>query len=123
MISDSAKSAILTEELLQLSAEHLEKAWIHIDQHLENKKWLPDASTFKQSIQKAEEDFSLPEFVIKLNEYMSVSENTIRREIKRGQIQCYQTDGGHRRIPASELNLYLVKCKSKIANQDHEVST
>ncbi len=114
--ADSAKSSILDEELLHLSAEHLEKAWIHIDKHLENKKWLPDASTFKQSLQKAEEDFSLPEFVLKLNEFMSVSENTIRREIKRGQIQCYQTEGGHRRIPASELNHYLAKVKTKKEN-------
>ncbi len=115
--SKSAKSdnCVLSEDLLHESMEQLEAAWLHIDKHLENKKWLPDASTFKQSLQKAEEDYSLPEFVTKLNEFMSVSENTIRREIKRGQIQCYQTEGGHRRIPSSELNQYLEKCKSKKA--------
>lgn len=112
---NTAKSdnCILSEDLLHEAMEQLEKAWLHIDKHLENKKWLPDASTFKQSIQKAEEDYSLPEFAAKLNEFMSVSENTIRREIKRGQIQCYQTEGGHRRIPGSELGHYLEKCKTK----------
>ena len=113
--SSKSDSCILTEDLLHQAMEQLETAWLYIDKHLENKKWLPDASTFKQSLQKAEEDFSLPEIVIKLNEFMTVSENTIRREIKRGQIQCYQTDGGHRRIPGSELIQYLEKCKSKKA--------
>ncbi|MBC7420734.1 MAG: helix-turn-helix domain-containing protein [Bdellovibrio sp.] len=116
--SKPSKSAILSEDLIHAAAEQLENAWIHIDKHLENKKWLPDASTFKQSLQKAEEDYSLPEFVVKLKEHMSVSENTVRREIKRGQIQCYQTEGGHRRIPCSELGHYLEKCKTKRADAD-----
>ena len=112
--NDKSASPNISKNLLSDSAAELEKAWQHISQHLENKKWLPNASTFKQSLQKAEEDYSLPEFVIKLNQFMSISENTIRREIKRGQIQCYQTEGGHRRIPASELNQYLEKCRTKL---------
>lgn len=118
MSANSSKSdnCVLNEELLHHTMEQIEKAWLYIDQHIESKKWVPNASTFKQSIQKAEEDYSLPEFVAKLNEYMSVSDNTIRREIKRGQIQCYQTEGGHRRIPGSELNRYLETRKTKKSN-------
>ena len=44
---------------------------------------------------------------------MTVSENTIRREISRGAIRCYQTEGGHRRIPTSEIGTYLNLVESK----------
>jgi excisionase family DNA binding protein len=92
--------------------EALKDAWIEIDSHKTNKKWVPSPSTFKQSVQKSESDFTLPEFAKELSKHMSISENTIRREIARGVIQCYQTEGGHRRIPFSELALYLAERKT-----------
>lgn len=87
--------------------------WEQIQNHLEQKKWIPEASSFKQSLQQGEEDFSLPEFTKKIQEHMYVSENTIRREIAKGKIRCYQTDGGHRRIPISELKNYLENSKAR----------
>lgn len=81
--------------------------WLQIQNHLNEKKWIPDPSSFKQSLQQGEEDYSLPEFTQKLQQHINISENTVRREIKRGRIRCYQTEGGHRRIPASELKSYI----------------
>lgn len=93
--------------------KEIEKLWIDIENHRETRKWQPIPSTFKQSLEKPQEDFSLPEFVKKLNQYMSISENTIRREIQRGVIRCYQTEGHHRRIPSSEIASYLNYCENK----------
>ena len=116
---ESAKTSIkenlveLEEFFLQRLLEAVKEAWLEIDDHKNNKKWVPSPSTFKQSLQKNEKDFTLPEFAKELSKHMSISENTIRREISRGVIQCYQTEGGHRRVPFAELQIYLSKRKTK----------
>ena len=100
--SDSANSAKtanpendfqLTEDVLMGVLEGLKQTWVYIDDHINKKKWIPEPSTFRQTIQKSDvKDFTLPEFTLELSKYMSISENTVRREIKRGTIQCYQTE-------------------------------
>lgn len=107
--SKNEKVIVLEDFFLKQVSEGLKEAWIEIDEHKENKKWVPAPSTFKQSLQKNEDDYTLPEFTKAMSAYISISENTVRREISRGVIQCYQTEGGHRRIPYSELELYLAK--------------
>lgn len=82
--------------------------------HLETKKWIPDASQIKTQLKVAEKDYSLPEFCRAVQLHMSVSENTLRREISKGKIICYTTEGGHRRIPVSEVERYI-----KISQKDH----
>lgn len=111
--SKKEKIIVLEENFLTQVTAALKEAWLEIDDHKQNKKWVPTPSTFKQSLQKSEKDFTLPEFTIALSEYMKVSENTVRREISRGGIQCYQTEGGHRRIPFAELELYLARRRTK----------
>ncbi len=106
-IKNSSISAIFNSEIKTLFMDSLIDVWSDIDQHLKTKKWIPDPSQIKESLQTAEQDFTLPEFTKKLNMYVSISENTVRREISRGAIQCYQTEGGHRRIPFSELQKYI----------------
>lgn len=85
--------------------------------HLENKKWIPDASQIKTQLKTAEKDYSLPEFCRAVQNHITVSENTLRREISKGKIICYITEGGHRRIPASEIERYL-KSSQKAAAKD-----
>lgn len=92
--------------------DSLVDVWSDIDAHLRTKKWIPDPSQIKQSLQTAEKDYTLPDFTKNLNQYMTISENTVRREIGRGAIQCYLTEGGHRRIPYSELQKYVSKQKN-----------
>ena len=116
---DSAKSAnlqlinqneielVFDSEVQKNLAKKMKDVWDKIAHHLEEKKWIPDPSSFKHSIQQGEEDLSLPDFTKRLQEHMSISENTVRREIARGRIRCLTTDGGHRRIPVSEIESYL----------------
>jgi len=101
-------------------AENKEKIWSLIaalieesHQHIENKKWKPEPSQIKNQLKKAEKDYSLPEFQKKLSAYVSISENTLRREISKGLIICHITDGGHRRIPESEIFSYIERTQSK----------
>jgi excisionase family DNA binding protein len=106
--SNSENDFQISEDVLVGVLEGIKQTWVYIDDHINKKKWIPEPSTFRQTIQKSEvKDFTLPEFTEALSKYMSISENTVRREIKRGTIQCYQTEGGHRRIPYQELELYL----------------
>ncbi len=81
--------------------------------HLETKKWIPNASQIKTQLKTAEKDYSLPEFCRAVQKHITVSENTLRREISKGKIICYTTEGGHRRIPESELQRYI---KSSLNN-------
>ena len=100
----------LSEDWLKSVYEEIKQAWIYIDEHKNHKKWVPEPSTFRKTLQTPQiKDFTLPEFTEALSKHMSISENTVRREIARGTIQCYQTEGGHRRIPYQELELYLDK--------------
>ncbi len=117
---ESAKSSnlVLSDDFKQQLLNEIEDLWMKTEIHRNEKKWQPSPSTFKQSLQAGEEDYSLPEFVKKLNEFISVSENTIRREIQRGGIRCYQTEGGHRRIPASELSQYLKRIETTTKTVD-----
>lgn len=119
-MSESAKSstALISEVFKHQIMNEIEKLWCLTETHRTEKKWQPTPSNFKQSIQAGEEDYSLPEFTKKLNEFISVSENTVRREISRGNLRCYQTEGGHRRIPISELRIYLERLKSRDQNQE-----
>jgi len=100
-------------EFEQRLLEAIKQTWVYIEDHTQHKRWVPDPSTIRETLQKSEKrDFTLPEFTEKVREHMQISENTIRREIKRGVIQCYQTEGGHRRIPYQELELYLYRCRN-----------
>lgn len=114
-MEDLAESKILlTSEIIQQFSDAIKQAWVYIDDHKQNKLWVPEPSTFRKSIEKPDQqDFTLPEFTKRLSEHMSISENTVRREIKRGVIKCYQTEGGHRRIPYQELELYLTRKNQK----------
>ncbi len=109
--SNSANSA--SDNFEENLLNKIKQVLVYIEKHKSQKKWVPSPSTFRQSLQKPEnEDFTLPEFVKALSPHMSISENTIRREIKRGKIKCYVTEGGHRRIPFSELEFYLSQSKA-----------
>ena len=111
-VKNSSISAIFNSEIKMLFMDSLVDVWSDIDAHLRTKKWIPDPSQIKQSLQTAEKDYTLPDFTKNLNQYMTISENTVRREIGRGAIQCYLTEGGHRRIPYSELQKYVSKQKN-----------
>lgn len=122
MIDESSKSSNsidknnyveMTKSFRNEIVEQIEYLWLATENHREEKKWQPIPSSFKQSLIKGEDDYSLPDFVKKLNQYISISENTVRREIQRGVIRCYQTTGGHRRIPVSEVNTYIESRKTK----------
>lgn len=84
--------------------------------HLETKKWIPDASQIKTQLKAPEKDYSLPEFCRVIEKHVTLSENTLRREIARGKIICYTTSGGHRRIPESEVLRYIASLKTQDTN-------
>ena len=75
--------------------------------HVQEKKWIPSPSQIKNQLKPTEKDFSLPEFQKQISKFFSVSENTLRREMAKGEIIFYTTEGGHRRIPESEIHRYL----------------
>ncbi len=97
----------LPEEFLQQMAVAFKNTWLKGHKHITEKKWVPDASSFKDSTKKAQKDLTVMGFVNKVKPYMSICDNTVRREIKRGMIKCYTTAGGHRRIPESEVERYV----------------
>lgn len=101
------------EQIWQILVNVLQES----EKHIIYKKWIPDASQIKASIRKPEKDYSLPEFRKILSQHITVSENTLRRAIEKGLIICLKTEGGHRRIPESEIDRYL-KSVEKINTKD-----
>lgn len=87
-------------------------AFMEAEKHVQTKKWQPNPSSIRNQLKTQEKDYSLPEFKKKICEHMNISENTLRREIQKGRIIAYITDGGHRRIPESEVSRYLELVKS-----------
>ena len=105
-------SAVFNENKIEILVAFLEVLKLG-ENHLKTKKWIPEPSQIKSQLKKAEKDYSLPEFRVALSPYLNLSENTLRREIQRGRLICYTTEGGHRRIPHSELGRYIQDLKNK----------
>lgn len=112
-------SASVTEFLLEESGnfrklllQAIFEAYAEAEKHMKTKKWQPYPSSIRNQLKTKEKDYSLPEFKKKIGEHMNISENTLRREIKKGRIIAYITEGGHRRIPESEVSRYLELVKS-----------
>ena len=87
--------------------------WKDVDGHIQTKKWVPEASDIKHTVKKSEKALSLSEFTKLVNAHVKVSAVTIRRDIDKKLIKCFKTSGGHRRIPTSELALYLATLSDK----------
>ena len=96
----------------------LQNLVLETKQHIETKKWIPKTSTIKEILKSQDADLSLPEFCERLKKHIDISENTIRREIAKGQIISSFTSGGHRRIPESEVYRYLNQIQKKAPGAD-----
>ena len=81
--------------------------------HMHEKKWVPDASDIRAVVKKAEKDLTVPKFTKLINQVVTVSEDTVRRDLEKGIIKGLKTSGGHRRIPGSEVGAYLAYLEKK----------
>ena len=104
---DGAMKSIMNDEYALDLGRAIIKAWRQVDSHISEKKWVPEASTFRKSVVTETGDLSLPEFTRLVQKQVSVSQDTVRRAVDRGTIKAYKTTGGHRRIPYSSLPEYL----------------
>lgn len=107
--SDSVTEFLLEESgnFRKILLKAIFEAYTDAEKHVQTKKWQPNPSSIRNQLKTREKDYSLPEFKKKICEHMNISENTLRREIQKGRIIAYITDGGHRRIPESEVSRYL----------------
>ena len=85
-------------------ATEIAKLWLKASLHLKEKKWTPLPSDIRHSIKKAERRALSPLQFAKLT---GVSEQTIRRDIDRGLIKAKRTSGGYRKIPETQVPMYL----------------
>lgn len=95
------------DEYALLIGKAVLKAWRAADTHIQEKRWVPDASRIKDILKVAEKDLSITEFTKEVQKSKRISQSTIRRDIDRGIIKASKTSGGHRRIPASEIQRYV----------------
>lgn len=107
LINGSYVIPLSDEDALRIGKEIL-RVYRKIGSHIVEKKWKPDASTIRSSVETGtKENISVPEFARLVNKHIKVSENTIRRDVDRGIIPAIKSSGGHRKIPKSELNKYI----------------
>ncbi len=112
--TDSVTEFLLEEsgDFRKMLLKAIFDAYAEAEKHMQTKKWQPNPSSIRNQLKLREKDYSLPEFAKKICEHMNISENTLRREIQKGRIIAYITEGGHRRIPESEVSRYLELVKS-----------
>lgn len=103
----------MDDEFALALGRHIIKVWRNIDNHIQEKKWAPEASDIKNSVQKSEKALSIIDFHKLVLNHVQISINSLRRDLDKNAIQSYKTTGGHRRIPASELMPYLDYLKNK----------
>ena len=108
------------EYALKLGREIL-RTYVKATKHMNEKKWVPNASDIKAVVTKQDKPLTLPAFTKLICQVIPLSQDTVRRDIERGAIKCSKTSGGHRRIPGSEVGRYLAYLEGKIA-QDRTVS-
>jgi excisionase family DNA binding protein len=99
----------LNKDYVTLLAARISSLWIKATKHVNEKKWVPEASDIKSSVRKATKKDLTP---LQFAKQAGVSEQTIRRDIERGIIKAKRTGGGHRKIPESQIPLYLQFLKS-----------
>lgn len=104
----------LSPEYCEQIGRRVREVWVKVDRHIQEKKWVPDASDIREVMKKADRDLTLPAFRKIIAKVVSVSEDTIRRDCDREIIQSYRTSGGHRRIPASEVAVYFAHLEGRM---------
>lgn len=104
---------VFSDEYALLLGRAMIDLWKKTNIHIKEKKWAPAASDIKNSVRKSQKALSVPKFCALVNDVIKVSEDTIRRDIDKKKIKAYKTSGGHRRIPASELGVYLELLRDK----------
>lgn len=101
------------EYALKLGREIL-RTYGKASKHMNEKKWVPNASDIRSVVEKRDKPFTVPAFAKMISQAYPISQDTIRRDIEAGVIKCAKTSGGHRRIPASEAGRYLSYLEGKI---------
>jgi excisionase family DNA binding protein len=114
------KNNKLSKEYLINAATRMSRLWLKATEHINKKKWVPEASDIKSSVRKSTKRDLTP---LQFAKHAGVSEQTIRRDIERGIIKAKRTGGGHRKIPESQLHLYLqfLKSGNKRSKEDRKV--
>lgn len=101
------------DEYALLLGREILRTYSKASKHMREKKWVPNASDIKSVVTKQEKPMTLPAFARLINQVISISEDTIARDIEKGIIKCSKTSGGHRRIPGSEVGSYLAYLEQK----------
>ena len=104
----------LTPKYINRVAKSLAKTWLKSSERLQQfqlaEKKPPNPSRQKRPIEeKKERQYTTPEVA----DYLGVSENTIRRLVKRRELDCNFTPRGHRRFTEIQVQTYLKKQKQK----------
>lgn len=104
------------EYALKLGREIL-RTYGRATRHMNEKKWVPNASDIKAVVMKQDKPLTVPSFTKLIGQVVPVSQDTVRRDVERGVIKCAKTTGGHRRIPGSEVGRYLAYLEGKIKSK------
>jgi len=100
------------EYALKLGREIL-RTYVKATKHMNEKKWVPNASDIKAVVTKQDKPLTVPAFTKLISQVVPLSKDTVRRDIERGIIKCSKTSGRHRRIPGSEVGRYLAYLEQK----------
>lgn len=101
------------EYALKVGREIL-RTYVRATKHMNEKKWVPNASDIKAVITKQDKPLTVPAFTKLISQVVPISQDTVRRDVERGVLKCSKTSGGHRRIAGSEVGRYLSYLEGKV---------
>lgn len=106
LIEDLPENLSLNKDYVTRIGIKVAEAWLKsqkiIKDKLEAKKYLPEASLTKSSLQVSPKDLSPSQFA----KLVGLSPRTITRDCAKGLIRAKRTSGGHYKIPLAQLDLY-----------------
>ena len=115
MAEEIPVSGKLEKHFLMKVARGVGLAWLKVDKQIKRKQSRlrkPSATKNIMGPLFKNKPINTPEAA----RILGVSENTLRRMVKRKQIQCMKTAKGHRRFSESTLKKWLEKTKEKDLN-------
>jgi excisionase family DNA binding protein len=115
MVEEAPPGNKISPQFISKISKTLAKTWLKSSEKLHQyqlaDKKAPEPSRQRRPIEEREEKlYTTPQVA----EHLGVSENTVRRLVKRGELDCIKTSGKHRRFSELQIQRYLKQRREAI---------
>lgn len=115
IVEEAPQGNKITPKFINKISKTLAKTWLKSSEKLHQfqlaDKKPPEPSRQRRPIEEREEKlYTTPQVA----EHLGVSENTVRRLVKRGELECIKTSGKHRRFSELQVQKYVKRQREAV---------